>query len=84
MVNNNNFFVSYETDSQIEGVLIKNKPLILNPDMQQILEQKGFGEWEKNKFILKPFESLYLLHTGKLTIFKGKKKIDFDSLLQIC
>ena len=57
MVNNNNFFVSYETDSQIEGVLIKNKPLILNPDMQQILEQKGFGEWEKNKFVLKPFES---------------------------
>ena len=76
--------MSFETDSQIEGVLIKNKPLILNPDTQRFLEQKGFGEWEKNKFILKPFESLYLLHTGKLTIFKGKKKIDFDSLLQIC
>ena len=76
--------MSYETDSQIEGVLIKNKPLILNPDMQQILERKGFGEWEKNKFVLKPFEVLYLLHTGKLTIFKGKKKIDFDFLLQIC
>ena len=75
MVNNNNFFVPYETDSQIEGVLIKNKPLILNPDMQQILEQKGFGEWEKNKFVLKPFEVLYLIHTGKSTIFKGKKKI---------
>ena len=76
--------MSFETDSQIEGVLIKNKPLILNPDTQRFLEQRGFGEWEKNKFILKPFESLYLLHTGKLTIFKGKKKIDFDSLLQIC
>jgi len=47
MPNNGNFFVSSETDSQIEGVLIKNKPLILNPDMQQVLEQKGFGEWEK-------------------------------------
>ena len=76
--------MSFETDSQIEGVLIKNKPLILNPDTQRFLEQRGFGEWEKNKFILKPFESLYLLHTGRLTIFKGKKKIDFDSLLQIC
>jgi len=63
--------VSSETDSQIEGVLIKNKPLILNPDTQRLLEQRGFGEWEKNKFVLKPFESLYLLHTGKLTIFKG-------------
>ncbi len=38
---------------------------------------------EKNKLFLKPFESLYLLYTDKLKIFKGKKNIDFDSLLQI-
>jgi tRNA-intron endonuclease len=38
---------------------------------------------EKNKLLLKPFESLYLLYTDKLKIFKGKKNIDFDSLLQI-
>jgi len=76
--------VSSETDPQIEGVLIKNKPLILNPDTQRFLEQRGFGEWEKNKFILKPFESLYLLYIGRLALFKGKKNIDFDSFLQIC
>ena len=38
---------------------------------------------EKNKLLLKPFESLYLLYTNKLTIFKGKKNINFDLLLQI-
>ena len=38
---------------------------------------------EKNKLFLKPFESLYLLYTDKLKIFKGKKNVDFDSLLQI-
>ena len=38
---------------------------------------------ERNKLSLKPFESLYLLYTDKLKIFKGKKNIDFDSLLQI-
>ena len=76
------FFMSIEKDS-IQGVLIKNQSLILDPDVQQELEQKGYGEIEKNKLFLKPFESLYLLYTDRLKIFKGKKNIDFDSLLQI-
>ena len=67
----------------IQGVLIKNQSLVLDPDVQQELEQKGYGEMERNKLSLKPFESLYLLYTDKLKIFKGKKNIDFDSLLQI-
>ena len=74
--------MSIEKDS-IQGVLIKNQCLILDPDVQRDLEQKGYGEIEKNKLFLKPFESLYLLYTDKLKIFKGKKNIDFDSLLQI-
>jgi len=37
----------------------------------------------KDKLFLKPFETLYLLYTDKLKIFKGKKNVDFDSLLQI-
>ena len=76
------FFMSIEKDS-IQGVLIKNQSVILDPDIQQDLERKGYGEMEKNQLILKPFESLYLLYTDKLKIFKGKKNIDFDSLLQI-
>ena len=74
--------MSIEKDS-IQGVLIKNQSLVLDPDIQQDLEQKGYGEMEKNRLYLKPFESLYLLYTDKLKIFKGKKNIDFDSLLQI-
>ena len=75
--------MSIETDS-IQGVLIKNQTVILDPNIQQDLDQKGYGEIEKNKLILKPFESLYLLYTDKLTIFKGKNNVNFDSLLQIC
>ena len=74
--------MSIEKDS-IQGVLIKNQSVILDPDIQQDLERKGYGEMEKNQLILKQFESLYLLYTDKLKIFKGKKNIDFDSLLQI-
>ena len=76
--------MSFEKDSKIQGVLIKNQIMVLNPDSQRDLEQKGYGEFEKNKFYLKSFESLYLLYTGALTLFKGKKKVDFDSLMQIC
>ena len=80
----NKFCVSLEGDPKIQGVLIKNQIMVLNPDSQKDLEQKGYGEFEKNKFYLKSFESLYLLYTGTLTLFKGKKKVDFDSLMQIC
>ena len=80
----NKFCVSLEGDPKIQGVLIKNQIMVLNPDSQRDLEQKGYGEFEKNKFYLKSFESLYLLYTGALTLFKGKKKVGFDSLIQIC
>ena len=84
MSNMNKFCMSFENNSKIQGVLIKNQIMVLNPHSQRDLEQKGYGEFEKNKFYLKSFESLYLLYTGALTLFKGKKKVDFDSLMQIC
>ena len=84
MVNQNNFFMSAEADPEIQGVLIKNQSIILEPNRQQELEQKGYGDMVKDKLVLKPFESLYLLYTGKLALFRGKKNIGFDLFLQIC
>jgi tRNA-intron endonuclease, archaea type len=76
--------MSLESDPQVEGQLIKDQTLITNKTMQQSLEQKGYGEFTKNDFFLKSFESLYLLYCNKLKLSKGKKKIDFDSMMQIC
>jgi len=76
--------MSIEADPEIQGVLIKNQAIILEPNRQQELEQKGYGEIEKDKLFLKSFESLYLLYTSRLALFKGKNNIDFDSFLQIC
>ena len=84
MVNQNNFFMSAEADPEIQGVLIKNQSIILEPNRQQELEQRGYGDMVKDKLFLKPFESLYLLYTGKLALFRGKKNIGFDLFLQIC
>ena len=84
MESDDKFFMSTEADPEIQGVLIKNQTIILEPNRQQELEQKGYGEIEKDKLFLKSFESLYLLYTGILVIFKGKKNINFNSFLQIC
>jgi len=84
MVNNNKFFMSTEADPEIKGILIKNQTVVLEPKLQQQLNQKGYGEMVQSKLLLKPFESLYLLFTGRLTLFRAKKNIDFDLFLQIC
>jgi|TARA_B100001750_G_scaffold157835_1_gene127031 tRNA-intron endonuclease len=84
MESNNKFSMSIEADPEIQGVLIKNQVIILESNRQQQLIQKGYGEMEQSKLLLRSFESLYLLFTDRLTLFMGKKNIDFDSFLQIC
>ena len=84
MMNNDKIFMSNESDPEIQGVLIKNQAIVLEPKLQQQLNQKGYGEMNQSKLHLKSFESLYLLFTEKLTLFRGKKNINFDSFLQIC
>ena len=83
MTNTNKFFMSNESDPEIRGVLIKNQAVILEPNLQQQLKQKGYGEMDKSKLALKSFESLYLLHIGKLVVLKGKKNLNFDFLLEV-
>lgn len=76
--------MSSETEPNIEGVLVNDHVLVTNKETQHILEQKGYGEVRQTKFFLKPFESLYFLFYNKLDLTKGKRKIGFDEMLQIC
>jgi len=73
-----------EIEQQVEGVLEKDLTLIKKIEMQNLLEQKGYGEVTKKKFFLKPFESLYLLFCDKLNLTKNRKILDFDSMMEIC
>jgi len=68
----------------IRGQVISDQTLISDKDMIHELEQKGYGEIEKEKLCLKPFETLYLLYARMLVLKKGKKQIDFDSFMNIC
>jgi tRNA-intron endonuclease, archaea type len=73
-----------EEEPLVEGELVKDQTLISKKEMQQALEQKGFGEITKKKFYLKPFECLYLLYCEKLKLKQGKKILDFYSLMKTC
>ena len=68
----------------INGELISDQVCICDEKMIQDLQQKGFGEFETDKLILKQFESLYLLYTKRLIVLKRKKQIDFNLFLGIC
>ena len=69
---------------EVSGDLILDQACISNKNMIHQLEQKGFGEIENEKLILKSFETLYLLYTQKLFLKKNKKQIDFDTFMGLC
>ena len=68
----------------MSGVLVDDHTLVGNKEMKNALEQRGYGEMRHDKFFLKPFESMYFLFYKKLSLTKGKKKISFDDMVQIC
>lgn len=76
--------MSADAEPNIEGILIDDHTMVTNKEMQNILEQKGYGETRQAKFFLKPFESLYFLFYKKLQLAKGKKNLTFDEMVQIC
>lgn len=71
-------------DEILTGKIISDQVHITDRAMINDLELKGFGESEKNKILLKPFEILYLLYTKKLVLKKGNKQINFDSFMSMC
>jgi tRNA-intron endonuclease len=68
----------------VKGEIISDQTCISDMDMIHQLEQKGYGEIEKEKLFLKQFETLYLLYARMLVLKKGKKQIDFDYFMSIC
>ena len=72
------FLFIMEETPLVNGEMISDQTCISDKKMIHELEQKGFGEIEKEKLFLKQFETLYLLYSKKLILKKGKKQIDFD------
>ena len=69
---------------EVSGDLILDQVYISNKNMIRDLEQKGYGEIQKEKLLLKQFETLYLLYAHKLILKKNKNQINFDTYMNIC
>ena len=68
----------------VNGEIISGVACISDKDMIHELAQKGFGDMEKEKLLLKSFETLYLLYVNRLVLKKNKIQIDFNSFMGIC
>ena len=74
--------MSFDFETKISAKLVNEKTIVLNPKMQNILKERGFGESEKDTLILDSFETLFLLYNNKLELKKVNRKITFDELMQ--
>ena len=74
--------MSFDFETKISAKFIDEKTIVLNPKMQNILTERGFGELQNNTLVLDSFETLYLLYNNKLELKKINKSIVFDELIQ--
>ena len=72
--------MSFDFETKISAKLINEKIIVIDPKMQNILTERGFGESEKDNLILDSIETLYLLYNNKLELKKVNKTIIFDEL----
>ncbi len=68
----------------VAAVLRGTAAVIHEKSAQDALHSRGYGEEDGNRYILRPFESLYLLYKKSLILKKAGKPVEFDSLLRTC
>ena len=52
--------MSFDFETKIHAKLINEKTVVIEPKMQKILTERGFGEPENDILVLDSFETLYL------------------------
>ena len=70
----------------IEASLLSNRTRIAIKDTkdQDHLRNKGFGSKEGSEYILEPYEALYLIHSGRMSLSTtSEKNIRFKTLIEI-
>ncbi len=78
------FSFMIEEIPNVKGILQRNHTYVADSKMIHELELKGYGEQEDDGFVLKSFESLYLLYQERLYIRKGRKHVNFDEFMRLC
>lgn len=68
-------------DFAVHGRLVKDLVHVSDGDARARLESRGYGEVRSGKFYLMPYESLYLMHRGRLALDGRKRAATFESLV---
>ena len=76
----------YDELNDLCGTMVSSRPCITDLDSIHELSLKGFGYADDavNGLFLESFEALFLLHTRRLTLLRGKQVLTFDSFLSLC
>lgn len=64
------------------AILSGERAVSSSPRAVMLYNQSRFGEVIKSKVFYSLVESLYLLEKGKLNVYLGKKKLNFNSFMQ--
>jgi tRNA-intron endonuclease len=75
--------MSEEIEYIVHGELVNDNVLISDEKAVGELSKKGYGDKEGRKYLLKIYESLYLLHSNKMTIKRKNQMLNFDQLVDI-
>ena len=68
----------------VTAVLRGTAAVVHGKSVQDALHSRGYGEEDDNRYILRPFESLYLLYKKSLVLKKAGKPVGFDYMLRAC
>jgi len=67
----------------IRAYLIGNVVISNTQEAITLYEKSRFGELREGKIYYAGVEALYLVETGKMHVFDGKKKLSFEKLLSV-
>ncbi len=68
----------------VSGVISSGTVEVLEPDRFGELEEAGYGAKEGKVLVLRDYEALYLVHSGKLQLKdKGGKQVSFEKLAEV-
>lgn len=68
----------------IRGTLHGNLVQISDKMSANQLSQDGYGDGYSGRYVLMPFEALYLVSVDRLQVRAGKRQLEFEDLLEIC
>ena len=74
--------MSGEVPHTVKGRLLKKGVVVYDSEGVEELERRGYGERDDGRLLLRDYEALYLLYTGRLEVRKGRDPLEMSDLVR--